>query len=524
MATLAMVSTSCSDSFLESDPIMQETEATFYNTDDQMFKALMGAYDVLQLRGGQPLSAQIAFGEVRSDNARTGGGGNTDQPDLQKIEAFTNTEVNTISDAIWKRLYQGIYRANLVINAKFDSEATKIYKAEAKFLRAWYHFDLLRTYGPCVISLETVYPDGHTFERSTRAEVNAQITKDLEEAIPVLLPEHSDQMKGRITKYAAEALLAKVLIYQADWNNDDAATFKKAIPLLEDIINSGKYQLFTDYSKLFIEFSENNSESLFEVQRTSKSGWTNWGNSEASEGSITFTFMGPRGLTPNHPVYYDGYGFVLPSKSTVDYFLPEDTERLKAYILTKEALEEGTDTKGKPNKWNISQYGGTPETAGGLADFQGYASKKYAGRKAYEIIGNLALNRTVNERMIRYAEVYLLLAEAELRGNGNEAKAKEYLNTLRASRGQSDVNTMMSKYSSRFSSVLDCLWYERRVELMGEGDRWYDLVRSGRAKEVMAPHIMKEYGTAWEDKFIYLPIGSIEIDNSKGSLTPYPNE
>ena len=128
--------------------------------------------------------------------------------------------------------------------------------------------------------------------------------------------------------------------------------------------------------------------------------------------------------------------------------------------------------------------------------------------------------------------MYLILAEAYLRGtNPDEAKAKYYINELRKKHVHADdgsyidVDKLMQMYPDRFKSVIDVLWYERRCELACEGDRWFDLVRSGRAEEVMMPILRRDYGiSAWSKKFNYLPIGSIEISNSGNSLTEYPDE
>ena len=524
--------TGCSDSFLESTPVMSETESSFYKNDDQLFRALVACYDVLQYSADAPLSPNIPFGEIRSDNARTGGGSDSDQPDMQDIESFTNTSVNTISDAAWKYKYKRIYRCNLVINSQYDSEEAKIYKAEAKFLRAWYHFDLMRYYGPCFISTESSYPDDFKFKRDTRENVNKQIEKDLLEAIPLLKETFPDNMKGRITKYAAKALLAKVYLYWADWANDDKLIFDKAIPLLEGngeekgVLNCGYYELFNDYSKLFAAFAENNSESIFEVQRCTNAGWTDGNNKDGSEGNFYQRFLGPRQLA-NHPEYRDGYGFLLPTQNLYDYFLPDDHVRRDATVFTYDDLVtipnmSITDPK-KKVKWNTDSYG---------PDFEGYAQRKYPQFLSYEITGNFNFNQPGNERLIRLGEAYLMLAEAYLRGTkADETKAKYYINELRSKHVHADdgtyktVDDLISEYPDRFKSVIDVLWYERRCELAGEGDRWFDLVRTGRAEEVMMPILRSLYGiNSWDKKFNYLPIGSIEISNSGGSLTEYPDE
>ena len=520
---------SCSDSFLESTPVMSETEESFYVNDEQMFKALVACYDPLQYSADAPLSPVVPFGEIRSDNARTGGGSDQDQPDMQDIEAFRNTSVNSISEVAWKYRYKGIYRCNLVINSEYDSDLAKIYKAEAKFLRAWYHFDLMRYYGPCVVSTQTLYPAGHKFVRNTRLEVNKQIEKDLLEAIPVLEETFPADMTGRIRKSAAQALLAKVYLYWADWTNDDKDMFDKVIPLLEGeegVMKSGLYSLYNDFSKLFAAYNENNSESIFEVQRCTTGGWTDGNNKDGSEGNFYARFLGPRSLSKN-PDYKAGYGFLLPTEELYKYFLADDTKRRDAVVFTYDDLvtkpNEQITEPAKKVKWDISSYG---------PDFEGFAQRKYPQFLSYTITGNQNFNQPGNERLLRYGEVYLMLAEAYLRGtNVNEDKAKYYIDELRKYHvgGGSDtyrkVDDLLREHPDRFHNVMDVLWYELRCELAGEGDRWFDLVRTGRAEEVMMPILREKYGiTQWDKKFNYLPIGSIEITNSGGSLTEYPDE
>ena len=160
---------SCAESFLESDPVNAYTEETFYKTDEQMYAALAAAY--APLRWNSIWGSTVALGEIRSDNAAAGGGSPTDNLDVQSVGNFTNTEVNQVSDDQWGKNYACIYRANLIINSEYNSDITKVYKAEAKFLRAWAYFDLLRIFGPCVLSTETLYSEEHSFERSTRAEI-----------------------------------------------------------------------------------------------------------------------------------------------------------------------------------------------------------------------------------------------------------------------------------------------------------------------------------------------------------------
>lgn len=515
-----IIASSCSDSFLDTDPVNKSTEDKFYQTDDQMFAALIAAYDPLQWGGIS--SSSVPFSEIRSDNMKTGGGGEGDQPDVQALEAYTNNSVNSASDGIWKKSYTGIYRANLVINSDFESAVADVYKAEALFLRAFYHFDVLRTYGPCPTVTETLFPEDMAFVREDRSVVNDRIITDLKAAIPVLEDAHDASNVGRITQAAAQALLGKVLLYKADWDNDNKATFDEAATYLQAVVNNPNYSFFTDYTLLFAPNAENNSESIFEIQRTTKGGKSNWASvDETTEGNFWAQFCGPRGY-PGNDVIDGGWGFLLPQNDLMDYYLPDDVDRKLAVAWTYDELVTDYNA-GKPTEdqvtWAIDQYN--------QLDFQGYAQKKYSLWKAYEYVGGLALNRPGNERLIRLSDVYLMLAECKLRGtSADEATAKTLINEVRKNHVYNGaasfdgVDELIATYPSRFSTTLDVLWYERRVELAGEGDRWYDLVRSGRAPSVMGAIYP---GVDWS-KHIYMPIGLTEQGNSGNSLTEYPSE
>lgn len=511
---------SCSDDFITNSPISGENEDTFYKNDVQMFAGLMAVYDVLQWTEGS--NHFIPFSEIRSDNARSGGGGQGDYFEYQQMEDFINADDNALSMNLWKNPYAGIYRSNLIINNEYESDEATIYKAEAKFLRAWFHFDLLRTFGPCYIGLETVYPAGFVFERNSRQEVNEQIEKDLLDAIPVLLDSHSDDMVGRITKGAAQALLAKVYIYWADWDNDNKAIFSKAIPLLEEV--KGKYTLSNNYSELFAPHNENSTESIFEVQHSVKQGTGSWADvGRAAEGNFWCQFAGPRGLS-KHPEVDGGWGLLVPRQAFYDYFLAEDFIRRDAAFWTVPDLD-GIPSGTEVSEWDTGAYGGEN------GDFEGYAQRKYTtwNNTTYpDLAGNPALNRPGNERIIRLGEVYLLLAECHLRGTTrDEATAKALMDELRIAHvGMGDatkcmtVDEMMTSDPARFPNALEVLWYERRCELAGEGDRWFDLVRSGRAAGV----VNALFPGAWNDKHNYIPISQVETGASGGSLTAYPDE
>ncbi|MFI3249146.1 MAG: RagB/SusD family nutrient uptake outer membrane protein [Rikenellaceae bacterium] len=526
-AALSMMSVACSSDFLESTPILATSQIRYYSSDSEMFSALVAAYDPLDFCAVTALTAPVPFGELMSDNANVGCVAESWAEGIQNLEMFNHTNVDEAVQTSWENAYIGIYRTNLVINAEYTSDEAEIYKAEAKFLRAWYHFHAMRRFGPCVISTQAEYPNGYEFVRSSREEVNAQIEADLLDAIDGCEDSFGSDMVGRINKNAARTLLAKHYIYAASWDNNDTSTFSKAIPLLEAVISSGQYQLLP-YDTLFGYAGHNNSESIFEIQHSSMSGWSTWSETQDSgEGNFWAMWCSPEGINL-HETYREGYGAVCPTQSLYEYYLDDDYVRRDATFLTAEELvcPDGAITAygaadGEPDPWNTSVYTGL--------DLEGYAQQKYSG-EYIDYTGNVNLNFAVNTRLIRYGEVYLLLAEAYLRGQNNESKAIELMETLRSVHvpGGRTVSEMMSEYPDRFPTVLDVLWYERRCELAGEGDRWYDLVRSQRAGEVMTEFVgeLRLQGKTiinWQKYMNYLPLSNAEV-SACPTLTKYPDE
>ena len=157
-AAVLLLMTSCSKDNLEVDPVNEFLSENFYSTEEQIFSGLVAAYDPLgwTMAYGQWISG-VMFGEIRSDNANAGGDpSNNDQPGWQEFDDFTNTNTNTVTHPLYRRNYIGIFRANLVISKPdFTTPLVVRYQAEAKFLRAYYHFELFKHFGPIPVITET---------------------------------------------------------------------------------------------------------------------------------------------------------------------------------------------------------------------------------------------------------------------------------------------------------------------------------------------------------------------------------
>ena len=307
------------------------------------------------------------------------------------------------------------------------------------------------------------------------------IEQDLIQAIGDLPPRSEYPLSdlGRITKGAAQGLLIKAYLFQSKW--------AEAKAIAEDLINSGEYSLVGNYNQIFTETGENNAESIFEIQYMNASGG-NWGRNNANEGSFSNVFQRARGQ-------FEGYGFNLPTQDFVDEFFKEGVEdpRLKATVFREGDLmgDRGFFTKDAT---------GFPHE---------YYPKKYFNNKSEEApFGDPNPNGGSNDRVIRYADVLLMHAEAAFH-TGDETAAKTSLNQVRRR-----VN--MREIAASGNALLEAIYHERRVELGLEGHRFFDLVRTGRAAAVLGPLGFKA-GT-----HEVLPIPDSQIQASNGALTQNP--
>ena len=214
----------------------------------------------------QWINQVVPIGEIASDNAVSGGENASDVLPLQQIDDYTHTPVNSILTEIWQSAYEGINRANYLqqykaanrAGEKVDFAGKEALYGEIYFLRAYYYFTLVKMFGdvPLFVDKRLGLEDNKTLKRSPKADVYKQMETDLTNAIAVLPTVQSQ--KGRITKYAAQAFLGKVYLYQKKY---DAAA-----AMLENVITPNAFSLTTNYASIFTAAGENGPESVFEIQ------------------------------------------------------------------------------------------------------------------------------------------------------------------------------------------------------------------------------------------------------------------
>ncbi|WP_445159396.1 RagB/SusD family nutrient uptake outer membrane protein [Mesohalobacter salilacus] len=444
---------SCSDDFVQEEPPFQVTSGSFFQSETDFNNALIGAYDLTQAT-----YVNVILGEIASDNTHAGGESATDVVGWQQVDRMEHTPINDNIDDVWDFNFAGVQRAAFIIenqdNIDFDGKAQII--AEARFLRAYFNFELVKWFGPIPIKPEGQFQLGEelSIPRSPVEEVYAFIEDDLQLAIADLAPQ-APQV-GRASKAAAQALLGKVFLYQDK--------FDLSAQQLQVVIDSGQFHLFgtqagEDFLNLFEFSAENGPESVFEVQYSGDQG-AGFECLQCSEGNVAVGFSGVRGY--NGPVYESGFGFNLPTQETVDAFADNDL-RKELSILDIEAWAADT---------------GATFTIGNqdpVTGHTGFYNKKYLPREN-DNLPDANLTHPNNYRAIRYADVLLMAAEAYNRGGINDDLARQYLNQVRQRAGLQPVN-------SSGADLLNNIYNDRRLELMGEGHRFFDLVRTDRASQ-----------------------------------------
>jgi hypothetical protein len=457
--------------FLTVDPPYSQDVENFFQSPEDYDRALTGAYDMLQ---GSFMTLWI--GEIASDNAIAGGESVNDSQGLHQIDDMTHGGVNNELRNVLRWNYTGITRANYILENKdnIDFVGKDHIIAEAKFLRAYYYFELVKYFGdvPLIIDKRIGIEEALQIPRSPKAEVYAQIEKDFSEAAQVLNPMASQ--KGRATKGAALAFLGKVYLYQNK--------FSEASSTFDEVINSGIYSLIPNYNDLFSVANENNSETIFDVQYTGLEGGS-YGCLICLEGNAAVGFQGIRQY--NGPVYGDGNSYNLPTQALYDAFSSIDPRR-GATILDIEAF-----IAAQPDASSITY-------AQGAGGHTGFYNNKYIKRQGEIGLPDNDLTSPVNYRVMRYADVLLMAAEAHYQ-TGNTSKAQQLVNQVRVRAGVPGLAV----------NSINVIYKERRFELSGEGLRFFDLVRTGQAADFIQGFI--------PGKHEVFPIPQVEIDLAGGS-------
>lgn len=468
LTTLVLIVTCLAcDDYVDILPEGQENSETFFNSKSDYEDALVGVYDLLSTTYLHNL-----LGEIASDNSLCGGESPTDVLDWQQIDDMTHTPDNGALRSVFQFMYAGISRANYIVEFqdKIDFEGKEQLLAENLFLRSYYYFELVKFFGdvPLYTERRITIEESQSIGRTPKEEVYAKLEADLQSTIDNLPWQQSQN--GRVTKGAALALLGKIYLYQEK--------FEQAAITLDQVINSNQYQLVDDFATIFLNTNENNSESVFEVQYFGGEG-ASFDCFQCVEGNIAVGFMGPRFNGGNYAPYTSGFSFNPPTAELYNSYAVEDLRR-DATILNMEEF--------------VAERPSVTFNLGNELDYTGYYNKKYIPY-AEANSGDVNLTHSNNYRAIRYSDVLLMAAEAYNRGGLNDTKAREYVNLVRVRAGLDEVQTSGS-------NLTQDIYNERRLELAGEGHRFFDQVRTGETSSI--PN--------FSAKNVVFPISRIEIE------------
>jgi hypothetical protein len=483
-AVVALVS--CKKDFLTQQPNDRITTDNFYQTEADAIAAVNAIYS--------PLTSLYNFmwqvGDIMSDDTETGGGGGGDGATELELDNFTVTSFNGDIGNYWGQCYQGIQRANIAIekipNIPTISDAIKKRSlGEAYFLRGFYYYSLVRLFGDVPLYTNSITLDAaRTITRSPKADVYAQVIKDLKLAETMLPNTYSGSDKGRATAGAAKGVLAGVYLNQG--NKVDAASKS-----LEIINNAGLYgyDLWTNYGDNFKLENENGKESVFEVQyRSGGAQYIFYG-----AGNVLNTFMGPRA---QNVVQSSGYGFSIP---TLDLF--------NKYERTNPADSSTIiDKRRRPSMWMpgdkfVSAPVNYTQPSSLIGSPNGFNTKKWFVPVTNITGDNGGWTSALNIEVMRYSEILLIYAEA-----AGPSLGKPYIDRVRARAGLPALAAGLSS-----ADYLTAIYKERRVEFAFEMHRWFDLLRHPDPNYFIT--VMKAAGKSnVAEKHRYMPIPQGERD------------
>jgi starch-binding outer membrane protein, SusD/RagB family len=477
---LLMMFSACDKSFIDRPQLAVQTTDSFYKTETDAIKAVSAVYNYFQSYDFEV--EKFEFGDIASDDAEKGGESDNDRPFVKDLEYFRTRSDNYSCRAMWNICYTAIFQANNALSHIPDITMNEALKerllGEVRFIRAHYYFYLINIFGDVPLSIKTPAADEYRLPKSTKATIWDQIEKDLiyaRDHLPVK-SKYAQADLGRITKGAAQALLANTYLFQKKW----ALAQKEA----KDVILSGEYQLEPEFQDLFqIRKTDFGVESVLEVPHmTTNTGW-----GDENEGTVIPVFCRSRNS--------GGWGFNCPTYDLLAEFEPGDPRLVHTFTF------DGDDFDGE-------------------IQFNQFSPSHLCSRKVFltpnERIGFDNSDAPFNLKVIRYAEVLLIHAEAACE-NGDLQEAMLSLNQIRKRARQSsaidkkasfknvnkyqvsknqyegykflnynyltansDKKNLLPDIQTNDQSLLrQTIRHERRVELAMENKRFYDIIRWG---------------------------------------------
>ena len=498
MLAASVALTGCSDDFLEVTPPTQNPIEEYYTTEEHVYEALIAAYDPLHWPdwNGSQYNPVNLMSDIMADDIWVGGSDRTDNQYWHLMMNFEANPENCMS-GLWTCEYSGVKRCNDVLEYitwvadDISAENQASWNAQARVLRAYYYCNLWKFWGNIPFYMDNLeFP--YLAEQKSADDVYEAVITDLEEVIGMnALPmkwadTSSEDNVGKVSQAMAYMLYADMVMYQ-----NDESRYAKALGYMQQIIGSQEYGLMGSYADIFEESGEWGQESIFEVNYKSQNAVRSYNGPLVAGGTIL-----PRLITPY------GYSAKAGDNAGVDQGWGFGPVRLETYQMYAEG-----DQRRDVTCFDANAHG----TYEPRYEDTGYFLGKYIAKSA-NLEGQLAdgdLNFNNNLRVYRFAETLLNAAELLVRTGGDTGEASRLLNLVHNRSGLTDT----------VDPTLDNILQERRLEFVGEGKRYWDLIRSGKAATTLTPDPYGYRTNTWSESKKYLPIPQAEIDAAQGTLT-----
>ena len=482
---MTLATTSCSDSFLEVENPSGEPLEEYYTTDEHINEALNAAYDPIHWPdwGLGQYNALNIDAEIMGDDFWVGGANKSDMQNWHMLFNYEANASNTLS-SLWTVDYSGIKRCNDLLKyipwaeGNLTAENKASYEMQGRALRVYFYNNLWHYFGNIPFYLENL-TSPYTAPQLKADEVYDNLITELEAVIDskALPMRWDDKNSGRMSQAMCYMMYAEMVMYQ-----NDKTRYPKALQYMQEIISDkNEYGLVDDFASIWKESGEWSKESIWEVNYEDGNNERGWGSPLAIGGTVMPTLISPNGWPKIDGWTQDGWGFLPVRLETYNMFSSNDKRR-DATIWDARGVEY-TERYQDTHLW-LGKYRPLDENNA-------------------QASGDKNLNYNNNLRVYRVAEAYLNAAELLLETGGDASQAKEYVNTIRRRAGITELGAVTK----------DDVINERHLEFVGEGKRYFDLVRTGKAASVLTPD---EYGyrtNSWTEKKKYIPIAQAELDS-----------
>ena len=485
--SMTLANTSCSDSFLEVENPSGENLEEYYTTDAHINEALNAAYDPIHWPdwGLGQYNALNIDAEIMGDNFWVGGSNKTDQQHWHMLANYEANASNTLS-SLWTVDYSGIKRCNDLLKylgwaeANLNEKNRASYEMQGRALRVYFYNNLWHYFGNIPFYLENLSAP-YTAPQLKADEVYDKLIVELEAVIDskVLPMRWDDANCGRMSQAMCYMMYAEMVMYQ-----NDKTRYPKALQYMQELIaDKSDYDIVDDYASIWKESGEWCKESIWEVNYEDGNNERGWDSPLAIGGTILPTLISPNSWPGGDGWNQggDGWGFLPVRQETYDMYGTGDKRRDATIwdVRGVEYSERYQDT----HLW-LAKY------------------RPFTENNADAGFDN-NLNYNNNLRVYRVAEAYLNAAELLLETGGDAGLAKDYVNKIRRRAGIAELGAV----------TLDDVINERRLEFVGEGKRYFDLVRTGKAASVLVPDSYGYRTNSWTESKKYVPIAQAELDS-----------